>query len=81
MELSKVSMVTDDDSADSLDDGYTEPVDAEKATLDRWGGAEPLAVEVLHNDATESHEAVLCLSVSSWTTTRTQKARSSCPMG
>ncbi|TNM91695.1 hypothetical protein fugu_020075 [Takifugu bimaculatus] len=34
MELSKVSMVTDDDSADSLDDGYTEPVDAEKATLD-----------------------------------------------
>lgn len=35
MELSKVSMVTDDDSTDSLDDRYTEPVDAEKATIDR----------------------------------------------
>uniref|UniRef100_H3CJR0 Solute carrier family 38 member 4 n=1 Tax=Tetraodon nigroviridis TaxID=99883 RepID=H3CJR0_TETNG len=31
MELSKVSMVADDDS---LDDRYTEPVDAEKATID-----------------------------------------------
>lgn len=35
MELSKVSMVADDDSADSLDDRYTEPMDAEKATIDR----------------------------------------------
>lgn len=35
MELSKVSMMADDDSADSLDDRYTEPVDAEKATIDR----------------------------------------------
>lgn len=32
MELSKVSMMTDDDS---LDDRYTEPVDAEKTTIDR----------------------------------------------
>lgn len=35
MELSKVSMVADDDSTDSLDDRYTEPMDAEKATIDR----------------------------------------------
>lgn len=35
MELSKVSMVADEDSADSLDDRYTEPVDAEKTTIDR----------------------------------------------
>lgn len=35
MELSKVSMVADDDSADSLDGQYTESVDAEKATIDR----------------------------------------------
>lgn len=31
MELRKVSMVADDDSANS----YTEPADAEKATIDR----------------------------------------------
>lgn len=35
MELSKVSMVADEDSTDSLDDRYTESVDAEKATIDR----------------------------------------------
>ncbi|XP_062238334.1 sodium-coupled neutral amino acid transporter 4 [Platichthys flesus] len=34
MELSKVSTEADDDSNDSLDDRYTEPIDAEKATID-----------------------------------------------
>lgn len=35
MELSKVSTEADDDSNDSLDDHYTEPIDSEKATIDR----------------------------------------------
>lgn len=39
MELSKVSMVADDDSVDSLDDSYMDPVDPEKATMDRWGSS------------------------------------------
>ncbi|XP_045927514.1 sodium-coupled neutral amino acid transporter 4 isoform X2 [Micropterus dolomieu] len=34
MELSKVSTEADDDSNDSLDDHYTEPIDSEKATID-----------------------------------------------
>ncbi|XP_019955525.1 sodium-coupled neutral amino acid transporter 4 [Paralichthys olivaceus] len=34
MELSKVSTEADDDSTDSLDDRYTEPIDSEKATID-----------------------------------------------
>ncbi|KAF0029491.1 hypothetical protein F2P81_018596 [Scophthalmus maximus] len=33
MELSKVSTEADDDSGDSLDDRYTEPIDSEKATI------------------------------------------------
>ncbi|XP_067437247.1 sodium-coupled neutral amino acid transporter 4 [Thunnus thynnus] len=33
MELRKVSMDADDDSNDSLDDRYTEPIDSEKATI------------------------------------------------
>uniref|UniRef100_A0A4W6FZW9 Solute carrier family 38 member 4 n=1 Tax=Lates calcarifer TaxID=8187 RepID=A0A4W6FZW9_LATCA len=33
MELRKVSMEADDDSTDSLDDRYTEPIDSEKATI------------------------------------------------
>jgi len=33
MELRKVSMEADDDSNDSLDDRYTEPIDSEKATI------------------------------------------------
>ena len=35
MELRKVSMEGDDDSNDSLDDRYTEPIDSEKATINR----------------------------------------------
>lgn len=35
MELKKVSTEADDDSADSLDDHYTEPIDSEKATVNR----------------------------------------------
>lgn len=35
MELRKVSTEADDDSADSLDDRYTEPIDSEKATINR----------------------------------------------
>lgn len=35
MELRKVSMEADDDSTDSLDDRYTEPIDSEKATISR----------------------------------------------
>lgn len=35
MELRKVSTEADDDSTDSLDDRYTEPIDSEKATIDR----------------------------------------------
>ncbi|XP_010794727.1 sodium-coupled neutral amino acid transporter 4 [Notothenia coriiceps] len=34
MELRKVSTEADDDSTDSLDDRFTEPIDAEKATID-----------------------------------------------
>ncbi|XP_078098607.1 sodium-coupled neutral amino acid transporter 4 [Sander vitreus] len=34
MELSKVSTEADDDSNDSLDDRFTEPIDSEKATID-----------------------------------------------
>ncbi|XP_071359153.1 sodium-coupled neutral amino acid transporter 4 [Trachinotus anak] len=34
MELRKVSTEADDDSTDSLDDRYTEPIDSEKATID-----------------------------------------------
>ncbi|XP_071393659.1 sodium-coupled neutral amino acid transporter 4-like, partial [Centroberyx affinis] len=34
MELKKVSTEADDDSTDSLDDRYTEPIDSEKATID-----------------------------------------------
>ncbi|KAF1372566.1 hypothetical protein PFLUV_G00266820 [Perca fluviatilis] len=34
MELSKVSTEADDDSTDSLDDRFTEPIDSEKATID-----------------------------------------------
>ncbi|XP_023276672.1 sodium-coupled neutral amino acid transporter 4-like [Seriola lalandi dorsalis] len=33
MELRKVSTEADDDSTDSLDDRYTEPIDSEKATI------------------------------------------------
>lgn len=35
MELRKVSTEADDDSTDSLDDHYTEPMDSEKATINR----------------------------------------------
>uniref|UniRef100_A0AAY4D949 Amino acid transporter transmembrane domain-containing protein n=1 Tax=Denticeps clupeoides TaxID=299321 RepID=A0AAY4D949_9TELE len=35
MELKKVSMEADDDSTDSLDCRYTEPMDSEKATINR----------------------------------------------
>ncbi|KAM8908819.1 sodium-coupled neutral amino acid transporter 4 isoform 1-T1 [Spinachia spinachia] len=35
MELSKVSTEADEDSTDSLDDRYTEPIDPEKGTIDR----------------------------------------------
>lgn len=35
MELRKVSTEADDDSTDSLDDRFTEPIDSEKATIDR----------------------------------------------
>nr|XP_046234437.1 sodium-coupled neutral amino acid transporter 4 [Scatophagus argus]XP_046234438.1 sodium-coupled neutral amino acid transporter 4 [Scatophagus argus]XP_046234439.1 sodium-coupled neutral amino acid transporter 4 [Scatophagus argus] len=34
MELRKVTTEADDDSTDSLDDRYTEPIDSEKATID-----------------------------------------------
>ncbi|CAJ1054239.1 sodium-coupled neutral amino acid transporter 4 [Xyrichtys novacula] len=34
MELRKVSTEADDDSTDSLDDRFTEPIDSEKATID-----------------------------------------------
>ncbi|XP_070709605.1 sodium-coupled neutral amino acid transporter 4 [Pempheris klunzingeri] len=34
MELRKVATEADDDSTDSLDDRYTEPIDSEKATID-----------------------------------------------
>lgn len=36
MELKKVSTEADDDSTDSLDDRFTEPIDSEKATINRF---------------------------------------------
>lgn len=39
MELRKVATEADDDSTDSLDDRYTEPIDSEKATIDRSAAA------------------------------------------
>lgn len=35
MELRKVSTEGDDDSTTSLEDRFTEPIDSEKATIDR----------------------------------------------
>lgn len=35
MELRKVATEPDDDSTDSLDERFTEPIDSEKATINR----------------------------------------------
>lgn len=41
MELRKVATEADDDSTDSLDDRFTEPIDSEKATIDRSAAMMP----------------------------------------
>lgn len=46
MELSKVSTEADEDSTDSLDDRYTEPIDPEKGTIDR--SATAMSSDICH---------------------------------
>lgn len=82
MELSRVCTEADDDSTDSLDGGFTEPIDSEKATISRSSSVESpeLWIKCKLSCVHVFSFASLCfvvLAVNLWTITRMEKARNS----